>query len=218
MEDSAFFEAIKSEEIATVRRLLDAKPALVDAKSAEGLSPVLIALYYGKPDIAQLILERDLQPDIFDAAASGDLDIVKKLVGEQPELVNAYNVDGFQPLGLAAFFGREQVAEFLLERGAEVNSASQNSMRVMPLHSAAASQNLKIARSLLEHGADPNASQSDEFRPIHEAAQNGQLEMVQLFLEYGADPALPAANGKNASDYARESGNQGVISLLTEND
>ena len=215
-EKKSLIDAIKSGDANRVSSLLENDASFVNMKGEEGHSPVLVALYYGKPGIARLILDQNPELDIFDAAAAGELDRVTSLVEAQPDLANAYNVDGFQPLGLAAFFSRSKIAEFLLEKGADPNSPSKNAMQVMPLHSAAASQNLEIAGALLEHGADPNAVQADEFRPIHEAAQNGQLEMVQLLLDSGADPALPAANGKTAMDYARESGNEAVIALLRE--
>ena len=216
-QEKRFIDAIKAGDVAQVSEYLEKDPGLTGVKSDEGLSPILVALYYGKPEIARLILDQAPVMDIFDAAAAGDLEQVEALVEERHELANAYNVDGFQPLGLAAFFSRPQVAKFLLEMGADPNSASRNAMSVMPLHSAAASKNIEIAKALLERGADPNAVQADDFRPIHEAAQNGQLEMVQLLLEHGADPALLAAGGKSALDFAQEADNQAIIALLQEN-
>src|SRR5439155_4037813 len=51
---------------------------------------------------------------------------------------NAWAEDGFQPLGLASFFGHVDTARVLVEGGADVNSASRNDFKVMPLHSACA--------------------------------------------------------------------------------
>src|SRR6185503_20618238 len=92
--------------------------------------------------------------NIFEAAASGRRDRVAALVDAQPAIVNAYADDGFQPLGLAAFFGHTGVVEFLLGRGAAVNSPSNNAQNVMPLHSAAAGRHLAIVNLLLDRGAD----------------------------------------------------------------
>ena len=134
----------------------------------------------------------------------------------QPALVNAYAQDGFQPLGLAAFFGNQAAVDYLLDRGAQVNSPSQNAMRVMPLHSAAASGQLEIARSLLAHGANPNSVQADGFVPLHAAAQNGQIEMVELLLSYGANLKIPTEDGKTALDFALENRHTRVANLLQE--
>jgi len=115
-------------------------------------------------------------------------------------------VDGFGPLGLASFFGREPVVRLLLERGARVDTPSSNGMKVMPLHSAAASRSVPIARLLLDRGAPVNARQGDGehgFTPLMEAAYNGQLEMVDLLVTRGADRSLRDRDGNRAADHAR---------------
>jgi ankyrin repeat protein len=209
-----FFEAIKSGDQAKVQALLDIDPALLRAKSENGLSPVLTALYYQEPDIADLLIARGAELNIFEAAAAGRLDRLQALVERQAGLVNEYAEDGFQPLGLASFFGHLEVVRFLIRAGANVNSPSHNAQRVMPLHSAAAGRHLEIARVLLENGAEVNARQADDFIPIHAAAQNGQAEMIQLLLSYGADPKRCSRDGRNALDFAEEAGAKDAADLL----
>jgi ankyrin repeat protein len=121
---------------------------------------------------------------------------------------------GFQPPGLAAFFGHLDVARFLLQRGAEVNSPTDNGLHVMLLHSAAANHHLEIARLLLEQGAMVNARQADDFTPLHATAQNGQLEMVKPFLEYGADVRAASGGGQTVLDFTQLSKNEDVIHLI----
>jgi len=95
-----------------------------------------------------------------------------------------------------------------------VNSPSDNSLHVMPLHSAAANRHLEIAPLLLEHDAMANAPQADDFTPLLAAAQNGQLEMVKLFLDYGADVRAASSGGQTPLDLALQSKNEDVILLL----
>ena len=77
-----------------------------------------------------------------------------------------------------------------MERGAEVNSASRNDFEVMPLHSAAATGDSEVryelAKLLLEHGADPNARQQDEFTPLMAADQHEDERLRALLIEHGA--------------------------------
>ena len=128
--------------------------------------------------------------DIFEAAAVGRTARVRELLDEDPSLANAWAEDGFQPLGLASFFGHVATARLLVERGAEVNSASRNDMKVMPLHSAAAADDpearYEIAKLLLEAGAEPNARQQDDFTPLMAADQSGDERLGQLLEEHGA--------------------------------
>src|SRR5512139_1229203 len=158
-----FWAAVQAGNIAEVTQRLDAEPALVNARDENGLSAVLTAAYYREPDIARLLVQRGAELNVFEACTVGELPRVKALLERQPDLINAYAPDGFQPLGLAAFFGHADIVEFLLEKGAQVHSPSRNAMRVMPLHSAIANQRAHIVWLLLDHGADVNASQADDF-------------------------------------------------------
>lgn len=54
--------------------------------------------------------------DIFEAAATGSTGRVKDLLESNPHQLNAYNVDGFHPLGLASFFGHYDTAKLLLSK------------------------------------------------------------------------------------------------------
>jgi uncharacterized protein len=209
-----FIDAIKQGNQSQVEQLLNQHPDLIQYKLNGDLSPALLAMYYGEPGVARLLVERDLPLDIFAASGCGQLDRVKALLDANPEQANAVAADGFQPLGLAAFFGQVEVVRLLLWRGAAVDSPSRNPMRVMPLHSAAAHRHLEICRLLLEHGAPVNAVQADDFTPLHEAAQNGQVELVSLLLDYGADVNARKADGQTPLALAVQSGRQEGIDLL----
>lgn len=141
------------------------------------MSELLQTLYRGKLDI-------------FEAAAVGRTARVRELLEEDPSRANAWAEDGFQPLGLASFFGHVSTARVLVERGAEVNSASRNDQKVMPLHSAAATDDpearYELAKLLLGSGADPNARQQDDFTPLMAAVQSGDERLAQLLEEHGA--------------------------------
>jgi ankyrin repeat protein len=154
------------------------------------LSALLQAIYNGDQARTEELLAAHPELDVFEAAALGRADRVRELLDQDPLLANAWAQDGFQPLGLATFFGHVEAARLLVERGAEVNSASRNPMKVMPLHSAAAADDpdarYEIAKLLLEHGAEPNARQRDDFTPLMAADQSGDERLAQLLEEHGA--------------------------------
>jgi ankyrin repeat protein len=217
MEPSDLFvEAIKKGDIDQIEQLLDQHPNLIRYKLPGDLSPALLAMYYNEPVVAQLLVQRGALLDIFSAAGCGQLTQVQALVDAEPELVDAVAADGFQSLGLAAFFGQVEIVRFLLGRGAAVDSSSRNPMRVMPLHSAAANRHLEICSLLLDHGAPVNAAQADDFTPLHEAAQNGQIELVSLLLDYGAEVNARKADGQTPLALAAQYGHPQVAELLKE--
>lgn len=215
-EQDAFLTAIKHGDLPGVEKMLHKNPAVAEAITDDGVSPILLAMYYGEPEIARLIAGMGAALNIFEAAAMGDLDRIAELLQKDAAQVNAYAPDGFQPLGLAAFFGHLSVVEYLLIQGAEVNAASKNELNVMPLHSAAAGQHLQIARALLEQGANPNLRQAGDFTPMHSAAQNGQLEMILLLREFDADLSPKSTDGQTPLDLAQEKGHTQVIEILRE--
>ncbi len=209
-----FFEAIYAGDIVEVGRMLAEDPQLVHAEDDQGLSPILAAAYHGHTDLADLLANRKVLLTIFEAAATGKVTQIIRLLAKRPDLVSAYSHDGFQPLGLAAFFGHKEAVEYLIRAGAPVNAASQNETRVMPLHSAAARRHVTIASVLIEHGADTNARQAGGFTPLHSAAQNGDLPMIQLLLFNASDLKAETDDGKRPVDLAVAAGHQSAEKLL----
>jgi uncharacterized protein len=155
------------------------------------MSELLQAIYQGDQARADELLAGDPELDVFEAAAVGRTERLGDLLDEDPSLANAWAEDGFQPLGLASFFGHADAARLLVDRGAEVNTASRNDFKVMPLHSAAATGDsdvrYELAKLLLEHGADPNARQQDDFTPLMAADQHGDERLRRLLVEHGAN-------------------------------
>ena len=155
------------------------------------MSDILQAIYRGDREEAER-LAAGKELDVCEASALGRTERVRELLEDDPGLANAWAEDGFQPLGLASFFGHPDVARALVDRGAEVNSASRNDMKVMPLHSAAAAHDpavrYELAELLLDSGADPNARQQDEYTPLMAADQHGDMRLRELLLDRGATP------------------------------
>jgi len=201
-----FFDLIKQGDIEGVQEALQEDPSLANIKESDGVSAVMTAVYYGQPAIARLIEKYRQGLDLFEATALGDADTVNTWLSNHPELVNAYSEDGFQALGLAAFFGQLDSARLLLQHGAEVASPSLNPLKVMPLHSAAAGNWLELTKLLLQAGAPVNAHQAEGFTPLHSAAQNGNIEIIKCLIEAGADVNATESEGRTPLYYAETEG------------
>jgi len=211
----SFFDAIKQGNRHEVERQLIVDPALIHVRE-NGLSPILIAAYHNEPAIASFLADKTVALTIFEAAATGKINHVIRLLARDPELVNAYAEDGFQPLGLACFFGHYDTAEYLVKAGAPINSPSHNDLKAAPLHSATAGRYVKIVKMLLDQGADPNVREQNGFTALHAAAQNDDVEIIRLLLLGGADLTLKSTNGKTAMDIAMDAGHEKATVLLGE--
>ena len=207
-------DAVKAGDVDKVKSLLATDPALVNAHDDQGNSAVLIAAYWGKHDVRDVLLAHHPSLNIFEATAAGQLNRVQELVAHDASHVTTFSHDGFTALHLAVFFGHTDIAHYLLTLKPDVNAVSRNPMMVQPLHSAAAGNHVDICKALIERGADVNAVQQDGFTPLMAAAQNGNLELTELFLRHGAQRSALSAQGKTARDVAVEAGHEAVAALL----
>ena len=206
----SLFAELKTGNTSAVEEMIMKDPGLMNATSEDGLSAVMTAIYYGRKDIVELLVSMGAQINIYEASASGDFKAFEKLMGGEPSLANSFSLDGFTPLHLASFFGSSEIAKYLIEKGADVNSIAKNPTKVMPLHSAAAGHHNDICELLVLHGADVNAKQQAGFTPLHEAAMNGNLEITKLLLDHGARINEKSDSGMTALGFtkmeSRESG------------
>jgi hypothetical protein len=213
---NAMVAAVTGGDRERVAALLKEDPQLANAASRDGVPLARLAVYYGQEFIAETLADSpSVELEIWDGAALGRPAVVEEAhKGWGDFILNEFSRDGYTPLQLACFFGNEDVARFLVEKGADVAAVSQNPMAIQPLHAAAAGDHTAIVRLLLESGANPNAEQQDSFRPLHAAAQNGNIDIVRLLLEHGADPTLTDAQGRTPRVLAEEAGHAEVAVLL----
>jgi len=212
---TGFFNAIKQGNRDEVERRLNLDPSLIHAKE-NGLSPILVAAYQHEPEIASFLADKTVAINIFEASATGKINNIIRLLARDPQLVNAYAKDGFQPLGLACYFGHPETAEYLVKAGAPINSPSRNALKAAPIQSAVAAGHEKVVQVLLQLGADPNIREQGGYTPLHAAAQNKDVDMIRTLLYGGADLTLQGNDGNTALDLAINSGDEKVIILLRE--
>ena len=208
-----FFDAIRAGNQDEVDRLLVSDTSLIHARE-KGLSPVLVAAYNHKPELAEYLADKTVTLNIFEAAAIGRTTHLVRLLARNPDLVNAFADDGFQPLGLACFFGHHEAADYLARAGASINTSANNELQATPLQSAVAGGHASIVKMLLKRGAQPNVREKGGYTPLHTAAANGDFESTQLLILAGADQKLRSDDGKLPIDLAKEKGHQQVVELL----
>ncbi|GAB2764600.1 ankyrin repeat domain-containing protein [Salinimicrobium soli] len=197
-----------------LKRSIEQDPSLAAGAVENGPSYLLFAAYCRNHEAVEILSEKKQEKTIFEAAAIGDLNLLKMLAEKDEKIVNSFSPDGFTPLGLASFFGFYEGVDFLLKKGADPNLPAQNSFKVAPLHSACAISNYEIAKLLLKNGAEVNVAQAGGVTPLHSAAHNGQDRLVQLLLEHGADTHAKTEDGKTPLQMAEEEKHTSTARLL----
>ncbi len=212
----AFQEQVKRGDLNAVRSALAEDPALLDATNEAGQTPFLLAKYYRRDDIAQYLLGLNPKLDVFNACVAGRVSTVLAEIDRDATLLESHSTDGWTPLHLAAFFGHPELANALLDRGAQIDARSTNAMKNTPLHAAAAGAHADLVQLLAKRGADVNARQEGGWTALHSAAQAGNRALVEALLASGADVNARASNNQGALDLALSQGHQEVASLLEE--
>lgn len=154
------------------------------------------------------------------AAAAGDLSEVKQLIAEGVD-VNIASKNGYTALMSTAGRGHAEIAKILLDAGADINL--QNELEVyrkwkedgkpnthmMPpsgftaLMFAALRGQAKVAKVLLDAGANIKATNIDGFTALTFAALSGNSEIVKALLDAGANVDTKSDEGNTAVDFAK---------------
>jgi len=104
-----------------------------------------------------------------------------------------------------------RVAELLRSEPDLASAQNENATRDLPLHTAAITGNVEVARLLLEAGADVDGGDSDESTPLHVAALQRQPDMVDFLISRGADVNRRDRNGAYALSFALAGGDSLVV-------
>jgi len=214
LAEQEFFDAIKKGNSARVTELLKQQPWLIKASYRNGITPVLLAVYAKHPEIAESLIATGIEPNIFEAAATGRVERVRALLKQNPELIHAWSPDGWTALHLN--FNHLDVAKVLIDAGADLNLNSRNKLNATPLQGAAANNWIDLARLYLARGANVNCRSEEGGSPLHEAAGNGFVEFAGLLIEKGANVNQKDDNSKTPLTIAIEYKQEATAKLLRE--
>ncbi|WOG28592.1 ankyrin repeat domain-containing protein [Endozoicomonas sp. 8E] len=149
------------------------------------------------------------------ACWNGDVDQVKKSLAAGV-YVNAVMSYDFNPLLIASAEGHTELAEVLINNGADVNAVMAEK-GVTPLFFAAQNNHTDIVKLLINKGVNVDAPQTkDGATPLSIAVQKGCNDSVKLLLNAGADPNATLSNGVTPLYIAAFRGNSESMQLLLE--
>jgi ankyrin repeat protein len=226
------------------RMLLDAGARPDTFARGDGGTPMIVALFWGHRETAEVLAEQGVHPlNLRAAAGLGRLDLVDELLAADGRLAPQAGAhrgfyrphSGFphwepsddaqevvdEALSWAARNDSVEVLQVLVARGANLEA---DVYRGSALMWAAAQGRVAAVRRLLDLGADPNGrstfggpTHGEGVTPLHLAAGDGHLEVIEALLDAGADPTLrDALHDGPAVGWAEHWGQSAAVALLRE--
>jgi ankyrin repeat protein len=235
-------ESIRDGDRAAVQRLLANKDVDVNARAADGSTPLMWAVHRVDHELVARLLARGADPDarnvlgataLTEAVALADERLVKMLLdaGADPNLGND---DAQTPLMLAARVGSLPIVKMLVEAGADVNAREQYRGQTA-LMWAVDGRHADVAAFLIRKGAqvDVRSAVNDwgnqitsepraQYRPagghtpLLFAARAGCTPCVKLLVEAGADIDRPTPEGVTPLMIAIDNGHYDTANALLD--
>ncbi|MFC1652087.1 ankyrin repeat domain-containing protein [Planctomycetota bacterium] len=173
-----------------------------------GETPLSIAKQQKHTEVVSILREYGATDTLHGAAASGDIDTVKRLLSQGAD-INARGDYQATPLMTAAGNGHEDIVKILLENGAAINLLGSGNQTALVV--AKRRKHIEIVNILRQYGATytlldaTEAGDIDEVRnmissmtevnvknmnghtPLHRAARSGRRDIADLLISKGAD-------------------------------
>lgn len=181
-------EALMQDDLPQARALLE-QEVDVNARLADGMTPLHWAVYHDHPEMTELLI-----------AEGAD--------------VAAETHYGVQPLSLACQNGNAAIVETLLDAGADPNTTLRGGETA--LLTAARTGRPGPVEALIARGADVDATERHGQTALMWAAAAGHVEAVDVLLEAGADFRTPLKSGFTPYFFAVREGHHDVVFRLLE--
>jgi len=163
-------EVIENDSIVSLKKLCKAG---IDLHQ-----PIDAGLEYGLED-------PDYMPVLFFAIRKhASIEFIEVLLENGLEL-NQIDDDGLSAIDIAIKFKREDIIDFCVKHGMNVNDTSRPS-GITPIILAACFSNLRIAEQLINYGAEVNSQDKNGMSAKDYAKKLGQKKMVLFLHEHGA--------------------------------
>lgn len=196
----------------------------VEATDEDGWRPLHTAASSGNLNFVRCLI--DLAPDLelnpltlshrtplFLAAANGFPDFVQYLLDQGVSLDQPKNDEGDLPIHIALWNGYSAIFKKLVTPQ-NLNDAGWNGCTA--LYAASARGHVDIVQYLLEHGAEPNLTNTAGITPLAASISLQHAEVALLLLDWEADPHIPDKLGATALHYACREGDLQLVKRLLQ--
>jgi ankyrin repeat protein len=122
--------------------------------------------------------------EFFDAIAAGDVDAVRAMLDDEPELLGSVGPDGASPALTALYNGHAQLGDELAARTGELSV----------FEAAAFDDTARLAELIAADRSVIGSWSADGWQALHLAAYFGRAEAARMLLDADAEVAEPSRN------------------------
>lgn len=228
--DTLLINAVRSGNLELVKYLI-ARGAAVHDTGEQGRTALHTAADKGDTELVRLLLDSNAKVDAIDdigmtplhlAIPTGAAAIPRMLIdaGANPNAAcvcpDQYGGQA-SPLLLASDGGRNDIAEVLLQAGADTSAVSKDGWRPLLRSAGNDCWTGEMTQKLLDKGADPNGPpNADGVTPLIYAQMRECFGATKALLASGADVNLRDKDGFTALIYAIQSGSRGATRALID--
>lgn len=222
-DDKDFNLIVASEKgyVKEVLRLLN-KKANPNARTYEGVTPLLYAIQNDNYDICQVLLLNGANPNLmaFDnippliaTVKNGNIDIAELLIRKEAN-IDAKDNNGMTALMHAAAFNDLEMCDMLLYYNASVNIQDNEGNTALLI--ASYYGNVEIVKLLVDNKATLEKADIKGYTPLHCASQNGNLEITKILIDNGAGTENKNSSGFTALSTAVLNNNVALTKFLLD--
>ena len=201
-----------------------------DFTPIEEKSDANTSLYYAVlcrfPDLVERLMEK--HPQHVNAIGGYNMTpAVAALAGRHFQLAEVLHRNGSSvaprgfsdttPLHAAAKKGDLEMIQVLLEYGVDVNAQTSFCSTPLNFASRGSHDDARVARLLIERGADLNIRGFQGFSPLHQASNDSRIQMARVLIEHGANVEVKDDEDRTPLDIASMMKDKEIIRLLLEN-
>jgi ankyrin repeat protein len=199
---------IRSGQAELAMGLIQNDPGLLDIRLSGNETPLLAAASFGRHELAEALLQMGAKLDFISAVSLGRMETVRVMLEQSPHLAISHSPDRWGAIHIASrdsdtrmielllsfgatvddtsnsnkltplYFARNENAELLLAKGADINAPSKNGFTI--LHYAAQRGEVPFVQFLLDHGARPDVQTDGRQTPWALAVRRGHRSVAAL--------------------------------------
>ena len=164
-----------------------------------------------KSNVADSLISSTEVNEFSDAVVYGDFEKVKKMIYNNPNIINSKDKYGFSALHNVMCEEQFEIVKYLINKGADVNI--QNDQGIAPIHLACYVKNVEL---LIKAGANINMKDKEGNTPLSILTAEGEesIEVIRYLLLKGADRNIKNNYGEIPLDIARKRNEKVIIKLL----